>query len=319
MFRTSLSRRAFTLIELLVVIAIIAILIALLVPAVQKVREAASRTQCQNNLKQMGLAFHNHHDIYKAFPSGGTNWSDTARVWTGGAAGKGTPANYTKQSWGWAYQILPYIEMQALWQDSSDILIGGSPIKTYLCPSSRPPTKFTYTQAGASTPRYMMDYSANGGKLAHPDIGNSSNTFDGAIIPSKTVGPKKARRLKDITDGTASTMLIGEKFLSKAQMMQLPSCSEDQGWIDGWDNDAVASAHSYDYNSGSVTTPQPIGRANVGTSNCGGLFGSIHATMNCVFCDGSVHTVFFNINPVTWLHLCQIRDDVPIDMKEIGS
>src|SRR5712692_3173590 len=98
-------RVAFTLIELLVVIAIIAILIALLVPAVQKVREAAARTQCGNNLKQMGLACHMHHDQYRVFPSGGQLWSVTARVMNGGV-----PGDYTNQSWGWMYQILPFIE-----------------------------------------------------------------------------------------------------------------------------------------------------------------------------------------------------------------
>ncbi len=316
MFRTSLSRRAFTLIELLVVIAIIAVLIALLVPAVQKVREAASRTQCQNNLKQMGLAFHNHHDVYKAFPSGGTNWYDTARIWTGGSPGKGTPANFLKQSWGWAYQILPYIDQKSLWEDPSDLVVGGTPVKTYFCPSSRPPTKFIYS---GNTPRYMMDYSANGGKYLQPEVSDTRNTWDGAILPSKNVGAKKARRMKDITDGTSNTMSVAEKFLSRAQMNQLYSCSEDQGWIDGWDNDAVASAISWAYNSSSVTTPQPIGRSGVASDNCGGLFGSIHAVMNCVFCDGSVHTVNFSITPQAWVNLLQIADDQTFDRSQIGG
>src|SRR5437899_1570385 len=100
------SRPAFTLIELLVVIAIIAILIALLVPAVQKVREASNVTKCRNQLKQMGLAFHSHHDTFKAFPSAGTKWQSTAR----NMIRPGVPADYTSQNWGWMYQILPYIE-----------------------------------------------------------------------------------------------------------------------------------------------------------------------------------------------------------------
>src|SRR5215212_11866209 len=140
MNRTSLPRRAFTLIELLVVIAIIAILIALLVPAVQKVREAASRTRCQNNLKQMGLAFHSHHDMHKVFPSGGRHWSETARIMNG----PGSPATWQKQSWGWAYQILPFIEQKELWQDVSDDRVGGTPIPIFSCLSSRSPTIYNY-------------------------------------------------------------------------------------------------------------------------------------------------------------------------------
>src|SRR5437588_841488 len=109
------GRGAFTLIELLVVIAIIAILIGLLVPAVQKVREAAARAQCLNNLKQIGLALHNHHDTYKAFPSGGTVYLEDSSYATPSALGSTTPANYRTQAWGWAYQILPYIEQGPLW------------------------------------------------------------------------------------------------------------------------------------------------------------------------------------------------------------
>src|SRR5437879_6241925 len=102
--------RGFTLIELLVVIAIIAILIALLVPAVQKVREASNVATCKNQLKQMGLAFQSHIDVYKVFPSGGRSWTEWDRKMI-----HGVPADYKHQTWGWMYQILPYIEQENLW------------------------------------------------------------------------------------------------------------------------------------------------------------------------------------------------------------
>jgi prepilin-type N-terminal cleavage/methylation domain-containing protein len=108
MIRNPRNPSAFTLIELLVVIAIIAILIALLVPAVQKVREAAARSECVNNLKQMGLAFHNHQDAFKFFPSGGKGCGAPRTMI------RGVPANYAQQAWPWTYQMLPFIEQDAL-------------------------------------------------------------------------------------------------------------------------------------------------------------------------------------------------------------
>src|SRR5262249_27670302 len=143
-------------------IAIIAILIALLVPAVQKVREAAARTQCDNNLKQIGLAFHAHHDTFKAFPSGGTYWTDgNTRLW----ANAGVPAGYQTQYWGWLYQILPFIEQRNVWANPSDATVGGSVIPVYSCPSLRSPTIWSYSQNGLNPaqPRFMNDYTGNGG------------------------------------------------------------------------------------------------------------------------------------------------------------
>jgi prepilin-type N-terminal cleavage/methylation domain-containing protein len=99
---SSAVRRGFTLIELLVVIAIIAILIALLLPAVQQAREAARRTQCRNNLKQLGLAFHNYHDIYNRFPGG--------HMWDSSTA---STNNVTGTGWGWAAALLPQMDQLA--------------------------------------------------------------------------------------------------------------------------------------------------------------------------------------------------------------
>ena len=151
-------RPGFTLIELLVVIAIIAILIALLVPAVQKVREAANLTQCQNNLKQMGLAWMGHESTFGCFPSGGDTWENSANRRF--IAGK-EPAEYQKQTWGWCYQILPWIEQENLWHEPIDSVVLETVVLTYVCPSYRGPIVRPYYQGGVNEMRAMSDYTAN--------------------------------------------------------------------------------------------------------------------------------------------------------------
>src|SRR5438132_11190541 len=189
--RSSSVRRAFTLIELLVVIAIIAILIGLLLPAVQKVREAAARVQCQNNLKQMGLACHAYHDSRKSFPPGylaTAAYPDTA------------------PGWGWAAFILPYIEQAPLYNqiDFTQPVQSSAAIQTiiplYLCPSDPvPSTPFPITDAtlGTICRAAPSSYAAT--------VGDDSSDADGPT-GNGIFYRNSTTRLVDITDGTSSTV-----------------------------------------------------------------------------------------------------------------
>ena len=179
-----MKRRAFTLIELLVVIAIIAVLIALLLPAVQQAREAARRTQCRNNLKQLGLALH--------------NYESSARVFPFGVLGVNGTASATNQLHTWHSQILPYVDQQPLYaayqsnRPFSDPANQAHVLKTvpgFLCPTHP-------EQAPVSGVWGQNHYAGNAGV--------QSGTNDGLVYPLSSV------QIRDVTDGTSQTLAAGE-------------------------------------------------------------------------------------------------------------
>jgi prepilin-type N-terminal cleavage/methylation domain-containing protein len=158
--------RGFTLVELLVVIAIIGVLVALLLPAIQSAREAARRTECQNKLKQVGLAIHNHVDARRIFPTGGTEFSPNVTNYL--VAGK--PVETSKQGLGWAYQILSYLEEGAILSLTTQEALQRAVLPIYVCPSRRTATmaETTSATAGAGDPFgaagdawvFLADYAA---------------------------------------------------------------------------------------------------------------------------------------------------------------
>jgi prepilin-type N-terminal cleavage/methylation domain-containing protein len=326
MMRTA-DRSAFTLVELLVVITIIGILIALLLPAVQAAREAARQLQCKNNLKQLALACLNHEQVNRFLPTNGwgTRWAgDPDRGF-----GKTQPG-------GWVYNILPYLEQDALHnlgrgetfaakRDVYNVQREATPLGALTCPTRRKVAtepnvwNTSMVNRGRTTQLTRSDYAVNTGDWILRDQPGAEVYYDepGSLAqgdqPSWWLKP--SLDMKDVTgvsflrstitmagipDGTSNTYLVGEKYLN-------PDCYETGS--DPADNEGVYMGFANNVSRETELGPLPDTPGLMRYE----IFGSAHS--NCfqmTMCDGSVHSVNFTINLQVHKNLGNRRDGYTI-------
>ena len=275
-----LRRHAFTLVELLVVIAIVGILVGLLLPAVQAAREAARRTQCSNNLKQIGSACLNYHDTIRAFPPGYL----ASPPYLDGESD-------TAPGWGWAALLLSHMEQDATRQiihfnQPIEAAVNASPIRlnvsAYVCPSDLTPAGPFQVPDGSGSPLALAAASSYAACVGSDLSGISDRTGSGVFYRNS------GTRLSDLVDGTSVTILVGEKAFANAQGI----------WAGAMQNGVCLRGK---YNrcpvGGAAWYPAPAlvlshSHLNNATSDIdGGIddFSSMHVEgSNFVFADGSV-------------------------------
>ena len=314
------NRHAFTLIELLVVIAIIAILVALLLPAVQQAREAARRSSCKNNLKQIGLAMHNYHDVYNRFPAGYLRLT----------------SRNSSASYGWGMSILPYLEQSAMY----DVLQGGNrplravasstnadasllqtPLATFRCPSDVTPEQnnlrfwgssswspamnsnigvSTSSFTGVGTSNYMGIMGPGGfGSI----LGDESPAGSGNWVYNDLKGMfwgNSFRRMRDVVDGTTNTLLIGERDGGKFDNGSRQSLAGV--WVGFGNGTTLDQAYQI------IINGQNGINSMIANSEARGASSFHSGGAQFLMVDGSVHFLSENISMVTYGRLCQ-RDD----------
>ena len=307
------KKRAFTLIELLVVIAIIAVLIALLLPAVQQAREAARRSQCKNNMKQLGLALHNYHDTHSVFPPGGTTLLASAR-----------------QGHNLFADILPYFDQapvynQMNWSTSGWNTGSAAPtahetatlkvLPALICPSSTTATYNGYGWYPGTTYPYL-----SGQAVTHYVAIMGSNRL--SVRSTAGVFALNGKKsIRDVTDGTSNTMMLGEySGYAKGQPPgQANMVGPNQTY--GWFNSSPAWFGFYDYGDAGVYGIQLGAMKTVSYApNSAWLFGGATTSFNqslksqhvggvhCLLADGAVRFISENIALTTLYNLADIAD-----------
>lgn len=297
-----MKRRGFTLIELLVVIAIIAILIGLLVPAVQKVREAAARTQCLNNLKQVALAAHNYHDTYKHFPPAVNMPGQNAFGWP--------VAPYANKWFSLHMSLLPFVEQTNLRTSVVDNIaspqntncngpnsVGAQVVFIYVCPSD----------AAMASPPVGQYNSLYFGLTSYGGCAGTSATTTNGLqsLQNGVFYMNSSVTILAITDGTSNTLFFGER-----SRLNLQTTSTSQA-LGGW-----AWVNQYAQEDNTMNSSTNIEGINYHDVNA---FGSQHsggAICNFAFADASVHSIQVSISIVTFQRLSARADGHAVDPSQ---
>lgn len=303
----SSRRKAFTLIELLVVIAIIAVLIALLLPAIQAVRAASLRAQCQNNLKQIGLALSHYHNDYGSLPFGQNNTFNT---------------DPTKHE-GWLLYIFPYVEQMALWElfqndratdptwtiPNTVSSTGALFVKTYSCPTDPLNTELaTQNNAQEAYEGPNSNYIGNGGSVT---LGATGANLNGVLYAESAV------RLVAITDGTSNTLLAGEIILGpevnatdyyvsgdrRGRIWN--ACSGEQMFSTAYTPNSSTPDIAFGCNQSFPAAPCTAVTSSPPASGYNMTLRSYHPGpgVNVVLCDGSTRFVLSSVNSGVWTGL----------------
>lgn len=307
------GRAGFTLIELLVVMTVIGILIALLLPAVQAVRQSALRTQCSNNLANIGLAILNHETSLTFFPSGGRSW-DYHATYVGGR-----PAVAPLQCMGWGYQILPYM-------DAANVHTGGNKttdmeksivaistiVPQFFCPVRRspqllPPAADWYKYPEGSGKTYAhcpTDYAAS--RFCDATLAGNKKSSNGIIIQTSS-DTTPVMTQGQVRDGLSNTLMVGEKMLN-IHHINKSQVDDNEGYSAGWDWDTVRCG---DY--------QPQKDKNDPSTGVHGdwRFGGSHpGSFNAVFGDKTVRSLSVDIDVLVFRRITDAADGEVFAMPE---